>query len=380
MKIGLVSPYDWAYPGGVTVHVDRLSREFTRKGHQVTIIAPSSKPPEELDTPNLVVIGKPIPVPIAGSYARVSLSFHRTGRVKALLEDEEFDVVHMHEPFFPHLPVTVLRNSKSVNVGTFHAYRRRSRGYRYFRPLLRRWFRNLHGKIAVSKPAMELVRRYFPGYYKIIPNGIDTEHFSAACEPIERFNDGKLNILFLGRLEKRKGLPHLLAAYARIKWEYPQVRLIVVGPGKLDATSERIIGERALQDVEMVGPVSYNDLPRYYRVADIYCSPATGFESLGIVLLEAMSAGKPIVASDIAGYATVVEDGAQGLLVKPKDDQALAAALLELINNPQLRQQMGARGRTHAESYSWPRVSAQVLDYYQGLLEAREPGRILREE
>ena len=119
MKIGLVSPYDWAYPGGVTVHVDRLSREFTRKGHQVTIIAPSSKPPEELDTPNLVVIGKPIPVPIAGSYARVSLSFHRTGRVKALLEDEEFDVVHMHEPFFPHLPVTVLRNSKSVNVGTF---------------------------------------------------------------------------------------------------------------------------------------------------------------------------------------------------------------------------------------------------------------------
>ena len=130
----------------------------------------------------------------------------------------------------------------------------------------------------------------------------------------------------------------------------------------------------------MVGPVSYNDLPRYYRVADIYCSPATGFESLGIVLLEAMSAGKPIVASDIAGYATVVEDGAQGLLVEPKDDQALAAALLKLINNPQVRQQMGARGRAHSERYSWPRVSAQVLDYYQGLLEEREPGRIFREE
>ena len=380
MKIALVSPYDWAHPGGVNNHIERLSQEYTRLGHKVTIMTPSSKPREELEGPNLVVIGKPVPLPVGGSIARISLSFHRAPRVRAVLEDEEFDVAHMHEPLASVLPLTVLRYSRSLNVGTFHAYNRMGRAYRSLRPMLKRWFRRLHGKIAVSRAAVDLIGKYFPGYYNIIPNGIDIEHFSAACEPIERFNDGKVNILFVGRMEKRKGLPYLLAAYGRIKWEYPQIRLIVVGPGKLDAASERILGERALEDVEIVGPVPYADLPRYYQTADIYCSPATGSESFGIVLLEAMAAGTPIVASNITGYAGVMGHGAQGLLAEPKDEEALAASLVELVNSPQLRQEMGRRGRVHAETYSWSRVAGQVLDYYRRLLEEREPGRLLREE
>ncbi|MEE9284325.1 MAG: glycosyltransferase family 4 protein [Dehalococcoidia bacterium] len=375
MKIALVSPYDWAYPGGVNNHIESLSTKFQAMGHRTTIVAPSSKSPDQLGTDNLVAIGKPIPVPINGTVVRVTLSFHRGPRVRRLLEDEDFDVVHLHEPFMPALPLAVLRYSKTINVGTFHAYRRRSRGYRAWRPLFKRWFRKLHGKIAVSKPAEELVARYFPGYFNIIPNGIDLAHFGASAPPIERFRDGKVNILFVGRMEKRKGLAHLLSAYARLKWEYPQIRLLVVGPGRLDPVSASILGERALEDVELIGPVSYAELPRYYQTADIFCSPATGFESFGIVLLEAMAAGKPVIASDIPGYASVVTDGAEGLLVEPKNHQALASAMVQLIDNPDLRRSMGHRGRAHAQDYGWDQVAGRIMSYYQRLLEERDPLR-----
>ena len=373
MKIALISPYDWAYPGGVGVHIARLSQEFTRTGHQTTIITPSSKPSSELDGGNVVVVGRPVPVPMGGSIARITFSFHRAPRVKALLKEEEFDVVHLHEPLLSALPLTVLRYSRSLNVGTFHAYTRRSRGLWSFRPLLKRSFRKLHGKIAVSPPAAELIGKYFPGYFNIIPNGIDLHHFGTELPPIERFRDGMTNILFVGRMEKRKGLPYLLSAFARLKWEHPQVRLLVVGPGKLDPTSERILGERALKDVELLGPVPYAELPRYYRTADIFCSPATGSESFGIVLLEAMAAAKPIVASNIAGYASLIHQGVQGILVEPKDDQALAAALAQLITSPQLREEMGRRGQAIAQDFSWERVARRVMDYYQRLLAERIP-------
>lgn len=375
MKIGFVSPYDWAYPGGVNNHIENLSNEFQRLGHQTMIVAPSSKPPEEQETGNLVFIGKPIPVPVAGSFARVTLSFHRGPRLKRLLEDEQFDVLHIHEPFLPALPWAAITYSKTVNVATFHAYARRSRGYVGWRPLFKRWFRKLHGKVAVSQPAADLINRYYPGYFNIIPNGIDLAHFGSEAPPIQRFMDGKLNLLFVGRMEKRKGLRYLLAAYARLKWEYPQIRLIVVGPGKLDAASLSILGERALEDVEIVGPVPYDELPSYYRTADIFCSPATGAESFGIVLLEAMAAGRPVVASNIPGYASVVTDGGEGILVEPKDDQDLASALVRLITNPDMRRAMGERGRAHAQNFGWGRVAGRVMDYYQRLLEERDPLR-----
>ena len=344
MKIALVSPYDWAHIGGVNNHILSLSNQFVQRGHRTTILAPSSKPAEEVEGDNLVLIGQPVPLPLSGSWARVSLSFHRNRQIKRLLDDEEFDVVHMHEPLFPVPPVAALRFSKALNVGTFHAYARRSRGYRGFRPLLKRWYGNLHGKIAVSKPAAELVARYYPGEFKIIPNGIDLAHFSADALPFERFMDGKLNILFVGRMEMRKGLRFLLAAFARLKWEYPQLRLIVVGPGRLDAASERILGERYVEDVEVIGGVPYDDLPRYYRTADIFCSPATGGESFGIVLLEAMAAGAPVLASNIPGYAGVVDDGETGLLFEPKDEVSLANAIVSLMQQPEHAGPHGGEG------------------------------------
>ena len=378
MKIALVSPYDWAHIGGVNNHILSLSNQFVQRGHRTTILAPSSKPAEEVEGDNLVLIGQPVPLPLSGSWARVSLSFHRNRQIKRLLDDEEFDVVHMHEPLFPVPPVAALRFSKALNVGTFHAYARRSRGYRGFRPLLKRWYGNLHGKIAVSKPAAELVARYYPGEFKIIPNGIDLAHFSADAPPFERFMDGKLNILFVGRMEMRKGLRFLLAAFARLKWEYPQLRLIVVGPGRLDAASERILGERYVEDVEVIGGVPYDDLPRYYRTADIFCSPATGGESFGIVLLEAMAAGTPVLASNIPGYAGVVDNGETGLLFEPKDEVSLANAIVSLMQQPELRARMAAKGRVHVQRFSWDRVASEVLSYYDQLLDERAPLQRLR--
>ena len=379
MKIALVSPYDWAHIGGVNNHILSLSNEFTRRGHRTTIVAPSSKPANEVEGDNLVLIGQPVPLPLSGSWARVSLSFHRNREVKRLLDEEEFDVVHMHEPLFPVAPVAALRFSKALNVGTFHAYVRRSRGYRGFRPLLKRWVGNLHGRIAVSKPAAELIGRYYPGDFTIIPNGIDLAHFSADAPPFERFMDGKLNLLFVGRMEKRKGLRFLLAAFARLKWEHPQLRLIVVGPGRIDAPSERILGERYVEDVEIIGGVPYDDLPRYYRTADIFCSPATGGESFGIVLLEAMAAGAPVLASNIPGYAAVLGDGELGGLFEPNDEVSLANGIVRLMQQPELRARMAAKGRTYVQRFSWDRVASEVLDFYGKLLDERAPLRGLRE-
>ena len=236
-------------------------------------------------------------------------------------------------------------------------------------PILKYWFRMLDGHIAVSSAARQYASRFFPGNYRIIPNGIEVDHFSAELPAIPELNDGKLNILFVGRMEKRKGLRYLLEAYSRLKWDFHDIRLLVVGPGNLDKDCYRILSERNLQDVVFVGSVPYQELPRYYGSAHICCAPATGRESFGIVLLEAMASGKPIVASRIDGYSKVLDHGEQGLLVPPKDSESLADALALLIRNPELRYQMAERGRKTVEQYHWEKVSRSVMDYYLELME-----------
>jgi len=372
MKIALVSPYDFAYPGGVVNHISALERHFTKMGHQVKIIAPASKVVPNLGD-RFIPIGKPRPIPASGSIARITISLRLASKIKEVLARENFDIIHLHEPFMPMLCSAVLRfSNKAATVGTFHACHG-SPGYGFARPIstmvLKRRKRKLIGKIAVSKPARDFVIKYVPGYYNIIPNGIDVEHFSANLSPIDKFCDGKLNILFVGRLEQRKGLPYLLKAYKEIKIENPNCRLIVVGPGsRYRKIYERLVKHRGLQDVVFVGYVSYDELPRYYKTADIYCSPATGRESFGIVLLEAMAVGKPVVASSIEGYANVVTHGVDGFLVPPKDAKQLAQALLALMSDEPLRQQMGAKGMLKAKEHSWENISHRVLNYYTRIL------------
>ena len=367
MKIALVSPYDFAYPGGVTAHISHLAEQFTRWGHRVKIMAPSSTPNNNLSQ-DFITFGRAVPIPSGGSIARISLSVWQRPKIKALLQQEAFDIVHIHEPLAPFLPLSVLQLSKSVNVGTFHAFHGSGKLYMVSKHLLKRWFRRLDGRIAVSQPALQFISRHFPGEYHVIPNGIDVDHFSPEKLPLPEFKDGKINLLFVGRLEKRKGLKYLLAAFSCLKWEWPNLRLIVVGPGNLDEASYGVLSERNVQDVVFVGPVPYAELPRYYSTADIFCAPAVGKESFGIVLLEAMAAGKPIVASNNEGYSRVITDGHDGLLVEAKSEEAMAQALATLIADPDLRNEMGMRGRHKVEEFRWERVAGMVMEHYMAHL------------
>ena len=370
MKIAMVSPYDFTWPGGVTAHVAQLARALGRSGHEVQVLAPHSPSRDFQDSDLLVPFGRSVPLPSGGSTARVTLSWWLYPKIRALLKKEQFDIIHLHEPMVPILPLCVLEFSKSVNVGTFHASYSRQHLYRAFQPIIKRWQKRLHGSIAVSPAARRYVNNTFPGEYEIIPNGIDYKHFSANVAPLPQYQDGKLNILFVGRLEKRKGLRYLLEAYSKLKWEMPNTRLIVVGPGNPDKESYRILSSHGLRDVEFAGRVSYDELPHYYATADIFCSPATGGESFGIVLLEAMSAGKPVVASDIEGFRGIMTDGEQGLLVPKKDTGALANALGRLARDPELRSKLGGQGSRSAEDYRWEVVAGRVEEYYNRCIQA----------
>ncbi|MGD9115800.1 MAG: glycosyltransferase family 4 protein [Dehalococcoidia bacterium] len=371
MKIALVSPYDFAYPGGVCIHISCLEQQFTKMGHDVRVIAPASKAISGFGD-RFIPIGRPRPIPTSGSIARLTLSLRLSARIKAMLDRERFDIVHLHEPLMPMLCTSVLRLSPTATVGTFHASDGRP-GYNLGRPIsrffLKKWFRKLDGKIAVSQPAMEFAYGHFPGYYNIIPNGVDLEHFNPDVAPIEEFNDGRPNILFVGRMEKRKGLNYLLDAFRRVKEAVPEARLIAVGPGtRLRRKYEKQVARQGLKDVVFVGFASYEDLPRYYRTADVFCAPATGSESFGIVLLEAMAMGKPIVASNIEGYASVVSDGVDGVLVPPRDSRGLALSLIGLLNDETRRRRMGAEGMAKARNYGWDSIARRVLDYYKRVL------------
>lgn len=368
MKIALVSPYDLAVPGGVNSHIHHLAENFQAQGHDVRLIAPSSDL-SHLE-PNVIVVGRPSLVPAGGSIARMAMSPRLSKPVRRVLAEENFDVVHVHEPLVSFLPIQFLRHSQAINIGTFHAARESgARLYIYTRRLLQDAFRRLDGKIAVSNAAAQLIAPHFPGYYNIIPNGVDVEHFSGPHEPLAQFGDGKTNILFVGRLENRKGLSFLLRAFAQVKAQRGDTRLIVVGPydERQKHTYQRWVEEHRLADVVFAGYASLAELPRYHRSSHIFCAPNTGNESQGIILLEAMAAGLPVVASNIEGFAAVLTDRVEGTLVPPRDVEALASALLELAARPDLRQAMTERGRARAQHFSWERVSRRVLSYYERL-------------
>lgn len=363
MKIALVSPYDWCVAGGVNNHITHLAEYFRDWGHDVTIFAPASD--RDSAAREVIVMGKPRAMRVSGSIARITFSW-KSPEVREVLAEGKFDVVHLHEPLMPLLPYHFLRYSNSATVGTFHAAKDHgNRFYGYTTRLTRRWFRKLDGKIAVSPAAVSLVSRYFTGYFNIIPNGIDYDHFAEATAPIEEFDDGKQNILFVGRPEKRKGLKYLLRAYMRIRSQVADTRLIVVGAGDF-SRYERIMA--SFPDVVFRPDVPYAELPRYYRSATVFCCPNTGNESQGYVLLEALAAGRAVVASNIEGFAGVVTDEVDGLLVRPKDSDAIESAVIRLLKDQRLREVFGQRGQELARHYSWDNVAHRVMSYYERIL------------
>jgi phosphatidylinositol alpha-mannosyltransferase len=376
MKIGLVSPYDWSYPGGVRDHVWHLANEFMAQGHDVRILAPASGPKRKIPEKHVYKLGWTTPIPANGSIARVAaFDPALTLRVRRVLQRENFDILHIHEPLVPGLSLAALRGSQTVTVGTFHTASEVSLtstfnlAYTSLVPLLRPMWRKLDGRIVVSNAAYAFITHHFPEEYRIIPNGVNLDHFGHDAAPFPAFMDGKQNILFLGRFEKRKGAKYLLRAIPTIRAKYPNTRFIFVGEGRLRAGFQRFVERRGWRDVVFTGYVPNEDKARYFASAHVFCAPATGGESLGVVLLEAMAAGKPIVASNISGYATVITHGVDGLLTAPRSSEDLAAAIDHLLEYEPLRQHFSQAGLQKARVYAWPHVAAQVLEYYAELID-----------
>jgi phosphatidylinositol alpha-mannosyltransferase len=273
----------------------------------------------------------------------------------------------------PFLSMQILDRAGCPHVATFHAFGGFSLSYWLGRPIGELYMRKLDARIAVSSAAGHFISTYFPGEYRIIPNGVDVD-FYASARPLPEFRDGKVNILFVGRLEPRKGAMYLLEAYAALKERYPETRLIVIGLGPLLGRLRRAVQSRHLADVFFAGRVSDAEKARFYKTADIFCAPSTGRESFGIVLLEAMAAGCAVVASDIHGYKRVVQRNVSGLLVEPRDPGAICTALARLIDDPALREGLGAAGAQRATEFDWAHVTTQLVEVYEEVLDRRGRG------
>ncbi len=362
MKIGLVSPYVYPLPGGVTQHVRYLYENLRILGHDVRIIT-SSHGLQRSSEGDVIRIGKGFSVPTNGSVGTITISPRFVSQVRDVLDREQFDLLHYHEPFVPFLSLIVLRESRSVNVATFHAYGGFSPAYEFGSKVLGGYASRLHGRIAVSAAARHFIDRYFPGDYRVIPNGVDVARYRRAV-PLARWQDGTHNLLFVGRHEPRKGLLDLLKAYRILRKTGCQCRLLVVGSGPQEREARRYVATRRLRGVEFLGRVTDDEKAQLFRTADVYISPATGGESFGIVLLEAMAAGCPVICSDIHGYKGVVRRDREGILVPPRKPKAIATATASLLRDPERRAHMAENGRARAEEFSWERVTARVEAYY----------------
>ncbi|MGO8950865.1 MAG: glycosyltransferase family 4 protein [Ktedonobacterales bacterium] len=383
MKIGLVSPYDWSYPGGVKDHITHLATELRTYGHTVRILTPATGPEARQVEYGIYRLGWAAPLRVNGSIARVAVAPDVYGHIRSLLQREQFDVLHLHEPFASSLPLTVLNSAHSsgaVHVGTFHAYARRGLtstsewAYTSAKPFLGRYFRRLQGRIAVSVPARDFVAHFFPGDYRIIPNGVDVAHFRPDAAPLPEFMDGKLNILYLGRIERRKGAKYLLRAIPHIREHYPNTRFIIAGEGQLRSAFQKIVARAGWRDVIFTGRVPVEKMPAIYATAHVFCAPNTGGESQGIVLLEALAAGRPVVASDIPGFHAVIRDQVDGILVPPRKHEQLAWAICNLLGDEPARERLAAKGRQRAEEFSWERVGRRIEAYYHEIIEERAAG------
>jgi phosphatidylinositol alpha-mannosyltransferase len=382
MKIALVSPYDFPYPGGVTEHIIALANGVRQRGHEVHILAACSGYKGEICPFTQPVAHKVTTIPIGGAMARVGLSPLSYLRIKKILQYETFDVIHLQEPLTPSITWWVLWHTRhlsgTVTIGTFHAYHEQPNWlYQRGRPIFGRLFNRLDSLIAVSHPAYRFAYQMFPGDYEIIPNGIDLKRFGKSLDvtPYVASPDSnkKTTILFVGRLDKRKGFSNLLEAFIKIKPDYSQLQLQVIGPFELQACQhyQKMAQIHHVTDIDFVGYVSPEQLPNFYLKADIFCAPSIGFESFGIVLLEAMAAGLPVVASNIAGYRSVITDGLEGLLVPPGQPAHLANALRQLLNHPHQRREMGRRGRSKANHYSWEHIVDKTLDIYMNTIKRK---------
>ncbi|WP_329520390.1 glycosyltransferase family 4 protein [Spirillospora sp. NBC_01491] len=372
MKVGIVCPYTWNVPGGVQQHIGDLAEALIGFGHQVSVITPAD---DDARLPSYAVsAGRAVPVPYNGSVARLAFGFLSSARVRRWINDGGFDVLHVHEPAAPSLGLLACWAAAGPIVGTFHASYQKSRVVSVTAPILQSALEKITGRIAVSEAARKTLVEHLGGDAVLIPNGVDTERYAMA-EPLPGWPgraaagaarpDAGGALGFLGRMdEPRKGLQTLLRAFEILGRERPGLRLLLAGPGDADDVIARVPPELRPR-VVVLGMVSEADKIRAYHSVDVFVAPNLGGESFGIVLAEAMSAGAPILASDIEAFDRVLLGGRAGALFPVGDAAALAAAAGALLDDPARRKRLSAEARAAVRAYDWSAVARDVVRVYE---------------
>ncbi|HZB96614.1 MAG TPA: glycosyltransferase [Herpetosiphonaceae bacterium] len=369
MKIGFVVDDHMGRPGGVQEYVRGLRAYLERQGHATVIFSGSGGPPER----GVVPLGVSLPLRGSGSSTSIPLTLEPPWGLERLLRYAACDVLHVMAPYSPTLSGRLLVHSGAAHVMTFLVAIEPRWYLRMLAALATFQWHSLsrfHARIAISQAAAASARELYGGVYRIVPVGIDVDRFRPPAVPASATDDN-LTILYIGRLEQRKGVANLLRAVARLQRERHDVRLEIGGDGPERQALERLADELGLRDVHFRGYVPPGDLPRLLHRADLFCAPATHAESFGIVLLEAMAAGLPIVAAANAGYAEVLAAHPDNLLVRPGDDRSLAGALASLAAAPAYRAEIGRRNLAAAQNYSWDAVGSAILKVYDSALMLR---------
>lgn len=370
MKIAQVCPYDFDRPGGVQSHIRDLALSLTRLGHEVTIIAPKiAVNPQDQAGLNVVRVGGARKVRYGATNFELTIARGEDRkRLDGLIADSSFDVIHYHTMWVPLIPIQIFRRSRAANVATFHDTTAPTIGGRALRMMFRvisKWLLpKLDGVIAVSPAPTENLRARAVKVH-IVPPCTDLKRFANWRAGARKYGNGRINILFVGRLEKRKGAQHLMRAYARLCEAKLPVRLLIAGSGPEEKRLRHFAAMRGLSDVEFLGGFETEDSPRLYGEADIVCAPSPYGESFGIVIAEAMASGRPVVAAANAGYRTLLTGEAARLLFPPGDDGALYWALRSLVVDASLRNRLGEWGRGEAMRYDSDTVAPQLVTIYQ---------------
>jgi phosphatidylinositol alpha-mannosyltransferase len=368
MRVGIVSPYPWDVPGGVVAHIADLAEALIARGHDVAVMTPVDD--DETPLPSYVTrAGRSVPIPYNGSVSRLLLGPVSAARVRRWLHDGEFDVLHVHSPETFSLSLLALGNAKGPIVATFHASNPKSRILAMMQNPLQVYLEKLSGRIAVSPAARKTIVDHLGGDAVVVPNGVHIAKYAGAL-PLPGWPGPGGAIGFVGRVdEERKGLDVLFAALPMTRREHPGVRVLVAGPGKFDDPPD---------GVTMLGLVSDADKARLLASVDVFAAPNVGGESFGIVLLEAMAAGAPIVASNLDAFARVLDDGALGQLAAVGDPVALAAACSALLSSPSRREELRTAARHAVARFDWSVVCREVLRVYQTAI-AASTGRVVEE-
>jgi phosphatidyl-myo-inositol alpha-mannosyltransferase len=364
-KIGIVTQAYHPTVGGVTEHVDATSRVLRARGHHVTVVTSGPRPaaPE----PGVIRVGRNLRLRYNGAENNMTVGLRLAAEVADVFERERFDLVHVHCPIAPTLPLLAIKLSKAPVVGTFHSVSS-DLPYRLFGSWLTPFYRRIRGALAVSEAAREYIGRHFRGPVEIVPNGVDLARFRPGIPPALAREDGVPTILYVGRFDPRKGLPELIDACAILAKNSVPFRLVLVGDGALRRKVERMASGPLRGRVRFEGRVGNDRLPAYYASADVFCSPARGGESFGLVLLEAMACGIPVVATNLPGYRTVVTPGVDGEIVAPRDPVALAIGLERLLRDSRHRAGLVDRGLEKAERFGWERVVDRLEAVYDSIL------------